>query len=32
MKTTNIENLRAFYSVVNRKHLNREVYNIKEEK
>lgn len=27
MKTTNIENLRAFYSVVNRKHLNREVYN-----
>lgn len=27
MNTTKIENLKAFYSVVNRKHLNRDVYN-----
>lgn len=27
MNTTNIGTLRAFYSVVNRKYLNREVYN-----
>lgn len=26
MKTTDMNNLRQFYSVVNRKHLNRDVY------